>query len=99
MTYGRAAPTFSRAHAVDGAAVSHSAELVRGDFGCGDEGPLIRSCGPPSPQGEKGSTPVGLSVHARQLTSSSRLFGPPRIASGAGFSPQGEKWRWRPVEG
>ncbi len=38
----------------DGAAVSHRAELVRGDFGDDDEGPLIRPFGPPSPQGEKG---------------------------------------------
>ena len=53
MTYGCAA------HAIlvlypDGAAVSHQAELVRGKFASGMEGPLIRSFGPPSPQGEKG---------------------------------------------
>jgi hypothetical protein len=34
---------------LDGAAVSHLAELVRGDFGGGDEGPLIRPFGLPSP--------------------------------------------------
>ena len=53
MTYGREA---RRSHVleVDGAAVSHSAELVRGDFGDGETGPLIRPFGPPSPQGEKG---------------------------------------------
>ena len=41
-------------HSAAGAAVSHSAELVRGDFNFCAEGPLIRPFGPPSPQGEKG---------------------------------------------
>jgi len=41
-------------HSLVGADVSHSAELVRGDCSDGDEGPLIRPFGPPSPQGEKG---------------------------------------------
>jgi hypothetical protein len=50
MTYGRVAlATYT--HAVAGAAVSHSAELVRGNYL--GEGPLIRPFGPPSPQGEK----------------------------------------------
>ena len=40
-----------------GAAISHSAELVRGDFLCKSEAPLIRSFRPPSPQGEKGRKP------------------------------------------
>jgi hypothetical protein len=42
-------------HRAVGAAVSHSAELVRGNFiSAATEHPLIRSFGPPSPQGEKG---------------------------------------------
>jgi hypothetical protein len=53
MTYGCAA-LWRHMRDLDGAAVSHLAELVRGDFGGGDEGPLIRPFGPPSPQGEKG---------------------------------------------
>ena len=36
---------------VDGAAVSHPAELVRGNFFAKKEGPLIRPFGAPSPQG------------------------------------------------
>src|SRR5215218_3651746 len=55
MTYGCVAHV-QHAHHFDGAAVSHSAELVRGNF-ISDEGPLIRSFGPPSPQGEKGRLP------------------------------------------
>jgi hypothetical protein len=39
---------------IDGATVSHSAELVRGYLVFGHEGPLIRPFGAPSPQGEKG---------------------------------------------
>ena len=35
-------------------AVSHPAELVRGDLSGTNDHPLIRSFGPPSPQGEKG---------------------------------------------
>jgi hypothetical protein len=38
----------------DGAAASHSAELVRGHLLSSREGPLIRPFGAPSPQGEKG---------------------------------------------
>jgi hypothetical protein len=54
MTYGRA--RFAKhAHALDGAAVSHLAELVRGDYlSSAQVGPLIRPFGAPSPQGEKG---------------------------------------------
>ena len=48
MTYGCAARP-CHARTLDGAAVSHLAELVRGNFGDGDEGPLIRPFGPPSP--------------------------------------------------
>jgi hypothetical protein len=47
MTYGCAAHP-ARVRDRNGAAVSHSAELVRGNFHC-REGPLIRSFGPPSP--------------------------------------------------
>jgi hypothetical protein len=54
MTYGRARFA-NRKQARPNAVVSHSAELVRGDFLCrGNEGPLIRPFGAPSPQGEKG---------------------------------------------
>ena len=54
MTYGCAARA-RRAHVLDGAAVSHSAELVRGDFiSLVVKAPLIRPSGAPSPQGEKG---------------------------------------------
>ena len=53
MTYGRVLLTI-HLHILDGAVVSHSAELVRGDFTREREGPLIRPFGAPSPQGEKG---------------------------------------------
>ena len=53
MTYGCVAQ-LSHLEALEGAGVSHSAELVRGDCSGGEEGPLIRPFGPPSPQGEKG---------------------------------------------
>ena len=44
MTYGRVLLA-DHEHALNGAAVSHSAELVRGDFFAKMEGPLIRpSC-------------------------------------------------------
>src|SRR5512134_2905581 len=43
---------------LSGAAVSHLAELVRGEFPSW-EGPLIRPFGPPSPQGEKGRAASG----------------------------------------
>jgi hypothetical protein len=59
MTYGCVAIPL-HAQGLDGAAVSHLAELVRGDFDDSDEGPLIRPFGAPSPQGEKGCCgPVG----------------------------------------
>ena len=63
--------------AVDGAAASHSAELVRGDFFAKKEGPLIRPVspkaslrldGPPSPQGEKGSFGLRCRISATVLT-------------------------------
>jgi hypothetical protein len=62
MSYGRALSE-RHEHTSNGATVTHLAELVRGNFGGGSEGPLIRSIvlearlrhdGPPSPQGEKG---------------------------------------------
>ena len=53
MTYGRGQVARHKLP-VDGAAVSHSAELVRGNFFAEKEGPLIRPFGAPSPQGEKG---------------------------------------------
>jgi len=66
MTYG--CVTRPRCeHALADAAVSHLAELVRGDFHV-DEGPLIRPFGPPSPQGEKGTSQPsqdgGATAHA-----------------------------------
>ena len=52
MTYGRVRVAQDNLYR-DGAAVSHSAELVRGDLlTCGTEGPLIRPSGPFSPRGE-----------------------------------------------
>jgi hypothetical protein len=66
MTYGCVGHV-QHAHHFDGAAVSHSAELVRGNF-ISDEGPLIRSFGPPSPQGEKGIRRVGLITGTTGLT-------------------------------
>jgi hypothetical protein len=53
MTYGRAICA-GKMLDVEGAPVSHRAELVRGDFLSRGEGPLIRPFGAPSPQGEKG---------------------------------------------
>jgi hypothetical protein len=62
MTYGRVRAE-SRMHNAESADVSHKAELVRGDFLCSTQGPLIRPFvpearlrhdGAPSPQGEKG---------------------------------------------
>jgi hypothetical protein len=49
MTYG-CEPSPCGMRTLDGAVVSHMAELVRGYY----EGPLIRPFGAPSPQGEKG---------------------------------------------
>src|SRR5437899_1249975 len=51
MTYGRAFRQDHK-HPLDGAAVSHLAELVRGDLFCASEGPLIRPSGTFSPRGE-----------------------------------------------
>jgi len=53
MTYGRVARQI-HAYALAGAAVSHSAELVKGHLSGATEGPLIRPFGASSPQGEKG---------------------------------------------
>jgi hypothetical protein len=57
MTYGRV--HFARCkRALDGAAVSHLAELVRGDFLlCPSEGPLIRPSATFFPRGE-GAPPL-----------------------------------------
>ena len=52
MTYGRARLRSLTRKTCEGAAVSHSAELVRGKL-VAREGPLIRPFGAPSPQGEK----------------------------------------------
>ena len=52
MTYGRVRFA-AHMRSPMGAAVSHLAELVRGEF-LAWKGPLIRPFGPPSPQGEKG---------------------------------------------
>ena len=63
MTYGRVQDGEPNAD-FDGAAVSHLAELVRGDLNNPCEGPLIRPFGAPriksrwkrpSPRGEKGN--------------------------------------------
>ena len=55
MTYGRAGFA-SQVQTLDGAVVSHSAELVRGEFLCCDSGgPLIRPSGTFSPRGEGSS--------------------------------------------
>jgi hypothetical protein len=62
MTYG-CAVLARHGWSINGAAVSHLAELVTGDYsGSGEEGPLIRPFGPPSPQGEKGRLQPALEV-------------------------------------
>jgi hypothetical protein len=70
MTCGRE-HVARRTLALDGAAVSHLAELVRGECPCW-EGPLIRPvspkaslrlAGPPSPQGEKGRLRLASEPH------------------------------------
>jgi hypothetical protein len=53
MTYGRGVNAHCITQSVR-AAVSHSAELVRGHL-CAEQSPLIRPFGAPSPQGEKGA--------------------------------------------
>jgi hypothetical protein len=53
MTYGRVRPA-DQIRDLTGADASHLAELVRGDFSLGAQGPLIRPFRAPSPQGEKG---------------------------------------------
>ena len=60
MTYGRVRAA-GRLPNTEGADVSHTAELVRGDFSNSTQGPLIRPFGAPSPQREKGySSTVGV---------------------------------------
>jgi hypothetical protein len=52
MTYGRVGFEECECN-IDGAVVSHSAELVRGHFLCSrQKGPLIRPSGTFSPRGE-----------------------------------------------
>jgi hypothetical protein len=51
MTYGRDRFATHK-HALRGAVVSHSAELVRGDSLAKKKGPLIRPSGTISPRGE-----------------------------------------------
>ena len=51
MTYDRV-HFAKQAFALNGAAVSHSAELVRGHFLARKKGPLIRPSGTFSPRGE-----------------------------------------------
>jgi hypothetical protein len=51
MTYGRVLLA-THTHNADDATVSHSAELVRGDFFSAVEGPLIRPSATFSPRGE-----------------------------------------------
>jgi hypothetical protein len=67
MTYVRVRHAADRLDG-SGAAASHLAELVRGDFLLANEGPLIRPFGPPSPQGEKGPRgarrgPIATAAH------------------------------------
>ena len=52
MTYGLAL-FVDHGRNLSGEAVSHLAELVRGDFDVAAQGPLIRPFGATSPQGEK----------------------------------------------
>jgi hypothetical protein len=58
MTCGRAGQALG-IRGPNGAAASHSAELVRGNLMRWREGPLIRPFGPPSPRGEKGLRGAG----------------------------------------
>ena len=51
MTYGRVC-IVDHKRGVHGTVVSHSAELVKGDFFAKKEGPLIRPSGTFSPRGE-----------------------------------------------
>jgi len=53
MTYGRVYGA-AQVRGAESADVSHSAELVRGDFPASTQGSLIRPFGAPSPQGAKG---------------------------------------------
>ena len=71
MTYDRGHRP-DHEHSLDGAVVSHTAELVRGYFVARREGPLIRPYGAPSPQGEK------------EVSSAARNVGSPPVAISAG---------------
>ena len=82
MTYGcEARPPHRRG--LGSAAVSHLAELVRGDYD-GEEGPLIRAFGPPSPQGEKGRL---------------RLPGGKPPGAGVGFGAGASRAAWKNGKG
>jgi hypothetical protein len=64
MTYGcDLLPGHVRA--LDGAVVSHSAELVRGNFTSSGEGPLIRPSGTFSPRGEGFPRGAHRSMHRK----------------------------------
>ena len=106
MTYGRVRFTQDR-RVLDGAAVSHSAELVRGDFFARIEGPLIRpSRATFSPRGEGSSrlplenSPrfgqpdpgVSLALYAQGVTACTVPEGFARLAT-----PEAEiAYRWEP---
>ena len=61
MTYGRAA-LLENVRDLEVAAVSHLAELVRGNFVCTNEGPLIRPSGTFSPRGEGPLAPLATEI-------------------------------------
>jgi len=88
MTYGCVAQ-LSHLEALEGAGVSHSAELVRGDCSGGEEGPLIRPFGPPSPQGEK-----GLTTQTKSAPSCLEIL-PPQISGMTHITPAETSWRRR----
>ena len=104
MTYGRGLFA-NHTRNLDGAVVSHSAELVRGDFFvCRSEGPLIRpSCwrrvfdttGTLSPRGE-GTPPLALeqaspTARGGHLSTAQTLDSDgPLIRPSGTFSPKGE---------
>jgi hypothetical protein len=71
MTYGRAQGA-NHKRALGGAVVSHSAELVRGEFLFRNEGPLIRPSATFSPRGE-GFLRRRLHVARHDSTSASAL--------------------------
>ena len=57
MTYGCVAHR-DRMQDLDDAAISHLAELVRGDFSDGEDGPLIRPFGHLLPKGRRAAAPL-----------------------------------------